>query len=91
MLTHVSHRALVHMWRIVKPRALDGQTAEGYLAMLERMGLPAVEVAERRRQHELYLDDAIALIQESFDVQTMIEAAVERSLDLVPRLWPAGE
>jgi hypothetical protein len=87
VLTHIPHEALVHMWRIVKPRALDGRTTEGYLAMLEQMGLPADEVADRRRQHELYMNDAIALIQESFDVQKMIEATVERSLELVPWLW----
>jgi hypothetical protein len=87
VLTHVPHETLARMWRIVKPRAIGDATVEGYLAMLEQMGRSAAEVADRRRQHELYMEDALALIQESFDVETMIQATVDRSLQVVPRLW----
>jgi hypothetical protein len=79
------------MWRIVKPRVIGGPTVEGYLSMLEQMGRPAAVVADRRRQHETYMDDAIAMIHGSFDVETMIEATVKRSLELVPRLWSEPE
>lgn len=90
VLTHVPHQTLLQMWRIVKPRVIGGATVEGYLSMLELMGCPPAIVAERRRQHELYMDDAVAMIHESFDVETMIQAAVKRSLELVPRLWSEG-
>jgi hypothetical protein len=87
VLTHVPHEALVRMWHIVKPCAIEGYTAASYLAMLERRGGTAVEVAEKRKQHERHMDNAIALINELFDVETMIQAMVDRSLEMVPRLW----
>lgn len=87
VLTHVPHEALARMWRIVKPRVLGVATVEGYLDMLEQMGRTAAEVAGERQKHERYMDDALALIQGSFDVQTMIQATVARSLEIVPRLW----
>jgi hypothetical protein len=87
VLTHVPHEALARMWRIVKPCAVADFSADCYLSMLEQQGRTAAEVADRRRQHERYMQDAIALIQESFDVGTMIQATVNRSLQVVPRLW----
>ena len=87
VLTHVPYEALVRMWRIVKPRVLGDHTVDAYLAMLERRGVPAAQVADRKRQHEQYVDDAIAFVKELADVETMIQATVDRSLELVPRLW----
>jgi hypothetical protein len=87
VLAHVPHEALARMWRIVKPCPIGGFTADCYLAMLERMGRPAAQVAERRRLHKRYMDEALAFIQGSFDVQTMIQATVDRSVQVVPRLW----
>ena len=87
VLTHVPHETLARMWRIVRPCSMDDFTVECYLVMLEKSGRPAAVVAERRRQHELYMEEALAFIQASFDVETMIQATVDRSLEIVPRLW----
>jgi len=87
VLTHVPHEALVGMWHAIKPHVLDGHTVAAYLGMLERKGTPAAEVAERKRQHEVYMDEAIALVKELTDVETIIQATVGRSLEMVPRLW----
>ena len=88
VLTYLPHEALVHMWRIVKPCAIEDFSADCYLAMLERQGRTAAEVADRRRLHERYMDEALAFIKGSFDVETMIQATVDRSLQVVPALWP---
>jgi hypothetical protein len=87
VLTHVPHEALLRMWRIIQPCSMDEFTLACYLAMLEAKGRSAAEVAEQRRVHERYLEDAKAFIQETFDVPTMIQATVDRSLEFVPRLW----
>jgi hypothetical protein len=87
VLTHVPHRALQDMWDVFKPHALDGQTPASYLRMLERRGISAVEIAVRRQQHEMYMDEAIALAQEMFDVETILQAAVDRSVRAIPQLW----
>jgi hypothetical protein len=87
VLTHVPHEALVRMWRIVKPHVHEGQTVASYLAMLERKGRTAAEVAAARQQHERHMDEAIAFVQELSDVEETIQATVDRSLEIVPRLW----
>jgi len=88
VLTHLPHEALVRMWRIAKPCAIEDFSADCYLAMLERQGPTAAAVADRRRLHERYMDEALAFIRGSFDVETMIQATVDRSLQVVPELWP---
>jgi hypothetical protein len=87
VLTHVPHEALVHMWGIVTPLAGEGHTVASYLAVLERKGRTAAEVADRRQQHEKYMDDAIAFVKELSDVEATIQAAADRSLEMVPQLW----
>jgi hypothetical protein len=87
VLTHIPHQALLGMWRVFKPHALDGQTPASYLRMLERKGVSAVEIAVRREQHEMYMDEAITLAQEMLDLETILQAAVDRSVKTVPRLW----
>lgn len=88
VLTHVPHAALAHMWRAIRPCTVGEFTLDGYLAMLKARGRTAAELAKERAVHERYLEDAIAFIQKSFDVQTMIQATVARCLEIVPRLWP---
>ena len=87
VLTHVPHEALAGMWDAVKPHALDGHTVASYLDMLERKGTAAAEVADRKRQHEIYMDDAIALVQELSDIGAIMQAAADRSLEMVSQLW----
>jgi hypothetical protein len=87
VLTHVPHEALVGMWDAVKPHVLDGHTVAAYLGMLARKGVTAAEVAERKRQHEVYMDEAIAFVLELSDVEATIQVTADRSLEMVLRLW----
>jgi hypothetical protein len=87
VLAHIPHRALLNMWEVLKPHALDGRTAASYLCMLARRGISAVEVAVRREQHEMYMDEALALAEQVLDVEALIETAVERSMKTIPGLW----
>ena len=87
VLTHIPHRTLLDMWDILKPHALDGRTQASYLNMLERRGVSAVEVAVRREQHEMYMDEAIDFARQLFDIETVIQAAADRSLEAISHLW----
>jgi hypothetical protein len=87
VLTHVPHRALLHMWDVLKPHALDGRTPASYLRMLERRGVSAIEVAVQREQHEIHMDEALTLAEQLFDIETVLQAAVDRSVEAIPRLW----
>ena len=87
VLAHIPHRALQTMWDILKPHALDGRTPASYLEMLERRGVSTVEVAVRREQHEMYMDEAMTLAEQLFDVKTILQAAVDRSMQTIPCLW----
>jgi hypothetical protein len=87
VLNHVSHAALARMWRVIQPGILNEFTLDSYLAMLEARGRTAAELDEERAVHERYLADAKTFIQGSLDVETMIRATVDRSLEIVPRLW----
>ena len=55
--------------------------------MLKAKGRSPAELADERRVHERYLEDAKTFIRATFDVPTMLQATVERSLEFVPRLW----
>ena len=61
---------MARLWRIVKPRAIHGPTVEGYIKMLEQIGRSADEVAEQRRRHERYMDQAVAMIHRNQKVQS---------------------
>jgi hypothetical protein len=87
VLTHAPHSAFVSMWRAIRPCSLGAFTLKCYLAMLKAQGQTDVEVAEERAAHERYLEDAKAFIRATFDVPTMLQATVERSLEFVPQLW----
>ena len=87
VLAHVPHHALVYMWEVVKPHTLNSHTVASYLGMLERKGTPAAEVETRRRQHETYMDEAMRFIRELADIEATLRATVDRSVNIVPRLW----
>ena len=87
VLTHVPHSAFQAMWDIVKEHMLTGGTPESYFEMLEREGRTDAEVQEVIRRHDVYWEDAVALIHDLGGVEPRIQAAVQRSLDTIPRLW----
>jgi hypothetical protein len=87
VLTHIPHRALQDMWAVFRPHALGGNTPASFLRLLERMGKSTIEVEVRRQQHEIHMDEALALAQEMFDVDAILQAAVERSVQAISGLW----
>ena len=86
-LTHVPHEAFQAMWNIVKEHVMAGDTPESYFEMLKRLGQTDAELQEVIRQHDVYWEDAVALVHDTEGIEPRIQAGVERSLEVIPRLW----
>ncbi len=87
VLTHVPHDAFQAMWDIVEEYMLTGGTPESYFEMLKREGRTDSQIQEVIRRHDVYWEDAVALIHGLGSVEPIIHAAVKRSLEMIPRLW----
>jgi hypothetical protein len=87
VLAHVPYDTLQTMWAITKEYVMDGKTAESYFELLERAGKTDAEVQAVRDAHDVYLEDAVTAIHDLGGVEPRIQAAVERSLEMAPRLW----
>jgi hypothetical protein len=87
VLTHVPHRDLVHMWETVREHALNGRTPESYFKLQERMGKNRERIQASRQQHERYWQKTTALIEKLGGVEPVMQAAVTRSLEVLPLLW----
>ncbi len=87
VLTHVPHEAFQAMWGIVKEHVTTGDTPESYFEMLKRLGQTDAELREVIRQHDVYWEDAVALVHDTGGVEPRIRAGVERSLEVIPHLW----
>ena len=86
-MTHVPHPVLEKVWEIIKPHILAGGAAEAYFDLLDRMGTPAAEIQEIRRQHEVCWDEAVAFIGDTGGIEQYLAAAVERSASVLAQLW----
>lgn len=87
VLTHIPHKAFQAMWSIAKEHVTTGDTPESYFEMLKRLGQTDAELREVIRQHDVYWEDAVALIHDLGGVEPRIRAGVERSLEVIPHLW----
>ncbi|MEE9615900.1 MAG: hypothetical protein V3T90_02705 [Anaerolineae bacterium] len=87
VMTHVPYDAFQAMWEIVKEYMLTGGTPGSYFEMLKREGRTDAEVREIIRRHDVYWEDAVALIHDLGSVEPFIQAAIRRSLEMIPRLW----
>lgn len=87
VLAHVPHRAFQSMWEIARDHVSDGRTPASYFDLLERQGRPRSEVEAVRERHERYWDRAVALIEDAGGPEPYLRAAVERGLEMMPRLW----
>ena len=79
VLTHVPHEAFQAMWGIAKEHVTTGDTPESYFEMLKRLGQTDAELGEVIRQHDVYWEDAVALVHDTGGVEPHIQAGVERS------------
>ena len=87
VLAHVPHEAFQAMWDIAQEHVADGRTPESYFEMLRRLGQTDAELQEIIHQHDVYWDDAVSWITDFGGVEPRIHAGVERSLEVIPRLW----
>jgi hypothetical protein len=87
VLARVPHDALLGMWDIVKEHVMDGKTPESYFGMLSRLGKTAAEIEIVRREHDEHWKEAIAWIHDWGGVEARVQAAAQRSLEIIPRLW----
>jgi hypothetical protein len=87
VLRYIPHHVLSRMWTIVGPHALNGRTPESFYSMLERMGKSDTEIQVVRESHERYWEEAAAFVQEQEGIESIVASGVERSLEVIPRLW----
>ena len=88
VFTHVDHDALLFMWEIARPHAIDGGSIESFLEFMDRAGIPPEAVARQKRQHAEHWDEAVAFTREFFgSVEVRVEAMVAHAMDVLPRLW----
>ncbi len=88
VLTHISHGVLEGLWSQVKAHAMDGRTVASYLQMLGELGKTEAEVRAAEREHQVYFDEAVQLVGSFFGgAESRIDAMVQRSVAITPRLW----
>ena len=87
VLRYVPHHVLSKMWAVVGPHALNGRTPESFYRMLERMGKSEAEIQAVRENHERYWEEAVTFVREQEGVESIVADGVERSLEVIPRLW----
>jgi hypothetical protein len=87
VLTHVPYAYLQGMWDIAKAHVMAGGTPASYFEMLKRQGKPNVEIEAVIHQHTVYWEAAVAAVLEFGGVEPRVRASVQRSLDVIPRLW----
>ena len=92
VFAHVDHDALLAMWELVRPHALDGGTVESFVDLLTRAGFSQRDVARQRRQLAEHWDEAVAFTREFFGgVEARIEAMVARALLTLSALWETAD
>ena len=87
VMAHVPYPVFQRVWKMIKSQILAGGSAESYFDLLDRLGTPAPEIQEIRRQHEVCWDEAVAFIGDTGGIEQYLAAAVERSASVLPQLW----
>ncbi|MCP4541911.1 MAG: hypothetical protein GY832_32680 [Chloroflexi bacterium] len=87
VLAHVPHDAFQAMWDIAKEHTLTGDTPESYFEMLKREGKTMAELQAVVHEHDVYWEDALALVHDLGGVEPRIQGGVQRSLEVIPHLW----
>lgn len=90
VFAHVSQQAFRKMWEDAQAYVLDGGSLESYLALLENRGKPYKEIQAVRQHGEGYREEATALIKTAGGIERFIRAAVERSVQVMPKLRGEG-
>jgi hypothetical protein len=86
VFAHVSQASFRKMWDTSRAYVLEGGSLESYLALLESRGKTYKEIQTVRQHAEGYREEATALIKTAGGIERFIRAAVERSVQVMPRL-----
>jgi hypothetical protein len=90
VFAHVSQQVFREMWDSAQAYVLDGGDLESYLALLESRGKTPKEIQIVRQHGEGYKEEATTLIKTAGGIERFIQAAVERSVQVIPQLWVEG-
>ena len=75
------------MWEVFGEWILNGCPHELRIEVLRRMGRTTAQIEAACREHEMHWDTAVAFARESGEVERTVDLAVQRSLEVLPRLW----
>ena len=87
VLAHVSLDDFQAMWEVFGEWILNGCPHELRIEVLRRMGRTTAQIEAACREHEMHWDAAVAFARESGEVERTVDLGVQRSLEVVPRLW----
>lgn len=86
VLVNISHDSLINMWEIIRSHIMDGSTPDSYIQMLALSGKTKSELKKTRKEHDLYLENAITIIRKAGGVNKYIQAGTKRAMDVLPQL-----
>jgi len=87
IFNHVPDDILLRTWNIIEILAVEGGTAEVYCKMLKRAGKTKEEIDTAYRHHDIYWDDARALIDDFLGgVEERIKSMTEHAFQQMPLL-----
>jgi hypothetical protein len=86
VLLHVPHENFQAMWDIAQDWLANGCPYELYIEMLKRMGKTEMQIETARRERRFYWDEAVTLVREMGKVEYIVNASVQRSCKMIPRL-----
>lgn len=86
-LVHVPLDDFRAMWEISREWIMYGCPYELRVEMHRRMGKTETQIEAARREREAHWDAAVAFIQESGEVERIVNHGVQRSLEVLSRLW----
>jgi hypothetical protein len=86
-LVHVPLDDFRAMWEISREWMMNGCPHELRIEMLRRMGRTNAQIEAAHHEHEMHWDAAVAFARESGEVEHIVNRGVQRSLEVLPRLW----
>ena len=86
VFTHIPIEIFGKQWVICRDYVATGGTPEAHFNMLERAGRSAAEIEATRRRYDKYWEKGIMFVHEIGGVEPFIQDAVERTMQVLPRL-----
>ena len=86
VFTHIPIEIFRKQWVICRDYVAGGGTPDAHFKMLERAGRSSAEIEAARRRYEKYWEKGIMFVNEIGGVEPFIQDAVERTMQVLPRL-----